>query len=265
MPLTLAFMPVLPKHGTNVERFADSTLDIPVASGPYVIASIKPGEELMLRRNPDYWGRDLPVCRGLYNFDEIAISYYRDANSMFESFKAGLIDYRDESNPTRWKTGYDFPAMRDGRVVREQLKVGRPRGMEGFAFNTRHEIVRRRARAGSAGDHVRFRMDQPQPVRRLYTRTTSFFDNSELASTGRAASLAERALLKSFPGAVRDDILEGRWRPVTDGTGRDREQARQALALLARPAGSTRRPRQKDGDRSNSRSWRRTARRSGWR
>ncbi len=233
LPLTLAFMPVLPKHKTSIERFPDSTLDIPTASGPYVVASIKPGEELLLRRNPDYWGRDLPVCRGLYNFDEIAISYYRDASSMFESFKAGLIDYRDETNPTRWTTGYDFPAMRDGRVTREQLKVGVPRGMEGFAFNTRHELFRDLRVREALAIMFDFEWINRNLFGGVYTRTTSFFDNSELASTGRRASLAERALLQSFPGAVRDDVLDGRWRPyVTDGSGRDREQAWQALALL---------------------------------
>ena len=234
LPLTLGFMPVLPKHRTNVERFADASLDIPVASGPYTIAAVKPGEELVLKRNPDYWGRDLPICRGLYNFDEIVVSYYRDASSMFESFKAGLLDYRDEYNPTRWNAGYDFPAARDGRVVREQLKVGTPRGMEGFAFNTRRAIFKDRRVREALGIMFDFEWINRNLFDGLYTRTTSFFDNSELASTGRAASAAERALLQSFPGIVRDDIMDGRWRPyMTDGSGRDREQARQALDLLA--------------------------------
>ncbi len=233
LPLTLGFMPVLPKHRTNVERFADASLDIPVASGPYLVGGMKPGEEILLKRNPDYWGRDLPICRGLYNFDEILISYYRDSNSMFESFKAGLVDYRDEYNPTRWITGYDFPAAREGRVVREQLKVGTPRGMEGFAFNTRRALfadVRVREALAAMFD---FEWMNRNLFSGLYTRTTSFFDNSELASTGVPASDAERALLQPFPGIVRDEIMEGRWRPyVTDGTGRDRQQARTALDLF---------------------------------
>lgn len=235
LPLTLAFMPVLPKHKTDVERFSDSSLDIPVGSGPYKIASIKPGEEIVLKRNPDYWGRDLPVCRGLYNFDEIVVSYYRDANSMFESFKAGLIDYRTEGNPTRWKTGYDFPALRDGRVRREELPVGTPRGMEGFAFNTRRPLFKDARVREALGVMFDFEWINHNLFDDLYTRTASFFDNSELASTGRPASPAERALLAPYPGVVREDILEGRWRPYrTDGTGRDRTQARVALDLLAK-------------------------------
>ncbi|MDE2362604.1 MAG: ABC transporter substrate-binding protein [Hyphomicrobiales bacterium] len=233
LPLTLGFMPVLAKHRTDVGRFADSSLDIPVASGPYTIASIKPGEELTLKRNPEFWARDLPVCRGLYNFDEIVISYYRDANSMFESFKAGLVDYREETNSTRWTTGYAFPAVLDGRVVREQLKIGTPRGMEGFAFNTRRDLFKDVRVREALAIMFDFEWINRNLFSGLYTRTTSFFDNSDLASTGTPASPAERALLQAYPGVVRDDVMEGRWRPfVTDGSGRDREQARQALALM---------------------------------
>ncbi|MCB1522656.1 MAG: ABC transporter substrate-binding protein [Rhodoblastus sp.] len=234
LPLTLALMPVLPKHRTDLERFSDSSLEIPVASGPYAIASIKPGEELVLKRNPDYWGRDLPVSRGLYNFDEIVISYYRDANSMFESFKAGLIDYRYEGNPTRWKTGYDFPAARDGRVKKEELRVGTPRGMEGFAFNTRRPLFKDVRVREALAIMFDFEWINHNLFDDLYTRTISFFDNSDLSSSGKPASPEERALLAPYAGAVRADILEGRWRPyVADGSGRDRKQARTALDLMA--------------------------------
>jgi peptide/nickel transport system substrate-binding protein len=233
LPLTLAFMPVLPKHKIDIDRFTDSTLDIPLGSGPYTIASVKPGEELVLHRNPDYWGRDLPITRGHFNFDEIVISYYRDANSMFESFKAGLIDFRMEGNPTRWTTGYDFPALRDGRVVREELRVGTPRGMEGFAFNTRRELFADPRVREALAIMFDFEWVNRNLFNSLYTRTTSFFENSDMASVGIPASAAEREMLRPFPGAVRDDIMEGAWRPyVADGSGRDREQARLALALL---------------------------------
>lgn len=234
MPLTLALMPVLSREKTDVEAFADASLRIPTGTGPFTIASVDVGERLVLRRNPDYWGRDLPISRGLYNFDEIVLTYYRDANSMFESFKAGLLDYRDETNTTRWINGYDFPALREGRVKREQLPLGVPRGMEGFAFNTRKPLfgdVRVREALATMFD---FEWVNANLFASLYTRTVSFFDNSELASTGRPASAAERALLAPHPGAVREDVLEGRWRPyVADGTGRDREQAKTALALLS--------------------------------
>ncbi|MBL8588733.1 MAG: ABC transporter substrate-binding protein, partial [Methylobacteriaceae bacterium] len=133
MPLTLALMPVLARHKVDPESFAETSLTPPVGSGPYVVAEVKPGERLTLRRNPDYWGKDLPLHRGLFNFDEIRVDYYRDANSLFEAFKAGLVDWRLETDPTRWARAYDFPALREGRVKRESIPFGLPKGMDGFA------------------------------------------------------------------------------------------------------------------------------------
>jgi peptide/nickel transport system substrate-binding protein len=227
MPLALATMPVLPKHGTDVEHFDNPTLKPPVGTGPYVIADVQPGKRLILRRNPDYWAQDLPVQRRLFNFDEIEIEYYRDADSSFEAFKAGLCDFRQETDAARWMSSYDFPDVRDGRTVKESLPYGLPKGMEGFAFNTRRSIfadIRAREALGMMFDNL---------YGGLYRRSRSFFDDSELASAGRPADAGERALLAPFPGAVRDDILEGRWEPpITDGSGRDRTTAQRALALL---------------------------------
>jgi peptide/nickel transport system substrate-binding protein len=234
MPLTLALMPVLPRHLIDAAKFDDANLAIPIGSGPYLIAAVKPGEQLLLRRNPDYWAKDLPVHRGLFNFDEIEIDYYRDQNSLFEAFVAGLLDFRTETNPIRWTTGYDFPALRDHRVTRESLPLGGPKGMEGFVFNMRRPQfadIRVREALGLMFD---FEWINANLYGGLYTRTKSFFDESELASTGHPASAAERTLLAPFPDAVRNDILEGTWRPPqSDGSGQDRRLPRQALNLLA--------------------------------
>ena len=100
----------MPKHGADVEHFDSPTLKPMVGTGPYVIADVQPGRRLILRRNPDYWAQDLPVQRGLFNFDEIEIDYYRDADSSFEAFKAGLCDFRQETDAGRWISSYDFPA-----------------------------------------------------------------------------------------------------------------------------------------------------------
>ena len=234
MPLTLAMMPVLPKHGTDVEHFDNPTLKPPVGTGPYVIAEVRPGERVILRRNPDYWAQDLPVQRGLFNFDEIEIDYYRDADSSFEAFKAGLCDFRRETDAGRWMSSYDFPAVRDGRTVKESLPYGLPKGMEGFAFNTRRSIFADILVREALGMMFDFEWINANFYGGLYRRSRSFFDDSELASAGRPADAGERALLAAFPGAVRDDILEGRWEPpITDGSGRDRTMAQRALALLA--------------------------------
>ena len=192
-------MPVLPRHRVDPPRFEDSSLDIPIGSGPYVVSAVQPGESIVLTRNPDYWAKDLPISRGLYNFDEIRIEYFRDANSLYEAFKAGLIDYRDETNPTRWLTGYDFPAAADGRIRKESLPLGTPKGMQGFVFNTRREIfadVRLREALGMMFD---FEWINMHLYGGLYHRTKSFFDESELASTGRPASAASAPCSRPSP------------------------------------------------------------------
>ncbi|HUI20189.1 MAG TPA: extracellular solute-binding protein [Methylocella sp.] len=233
MPLTLALMPVLPRHKVDPAKFDDASLDIPTGSGPYIVADVKPGQRIILRRDPNYWAKDLPVRRGLYNFDEIDIEYFRDANSLFEAFAAGLLDFREETNPARWATAYDFPAIRDHRVIREALPAGGPKGLEGFVFNLRRPLfddVRVREALGLVFD---FEWVNANLYDGLYKRTKSFFDDSELASTGRPADAAELALLAPFPSDVRDDILQGRWQPAqTDGSGGDRVEPRRALALL---------------------------------
>ncbi len=234
LPLILALMPVLSRRTTDVANFEQASFAIPVGSGPYRIAEVDPGEKLILRRNPDYWAKDLPSQRGFFNFDAIEIDYYRDANSLFEAFQAGLIDFRIETDPLRWTTSYNFPALREHRVVCESLPVGGPKGMDGFVFNLRRGIfddVRVRESLGMMFD---FEWVNANLFAGQYRRTKSFFDDSEFASTGRPASAAERVLLAPFPGAVREDILEGRWRPPkTDGTGDDRVWPRRALDLLA--------------------------------
>jgi len=235
LPLILAMMPVLSRAHTDAEHFEDQTLQIPVGSGPYRVVQVEPGQRLVLRRDPDYWARDLPITRGLYNFDEIRIDYYRDASAMFEAFKAGLTDFRLEDDPTRWLEGYDFPAARDGRVIKAAIPYGLPKGVSGFAFNTRRAFfsdVRVREALATMFD---FEWINANLYDGVYKRSQSFFDDSELSSGGRPASALERALLAPFPGAARDDVMEGRWAPpVSDGTGRDRTLARRALDLLAR-------------------------------
>ena len=234
LPLTLALMYVLPAHRTDAEHFEETTLAVPTGSGPYVVTEVKPGERLTLKRDPGYWGNDLPVARGQYNFDEIRIDYYRDDNAMFEALTAGAVDYRFETNPTRWLKSYDFPALREGRVIRETVPFGLPKGMEGFVFNSRRpQFADARVRE-ALGLMFDFDWINANLYGGLYRRSQSYFDDSELSSRGRPADALERALLAPYPGAVRADILENGWSPPpSDGSGRDRAAARKALALLA--------------------------------
>jgi peptide/nickel transport system substrate-binding protein len=235
LPLLIGMtMPIFPAHATRMETFDKTSLTPPIGSGPYALTEVRPGERVVLTRRKDYWGEDLPITRGLYNFDEIRYDFYRDANSLFEAFKAGLYDFRIEGDPGQWATGYDIPAVREGRIVRDTMSTRLPKGMNGFVFNTRKPLfadVRVREAIG-------YLFDFDWVNRNLFfgqlTRSDSYFSGSDLASTGRPADEKERALLAAFPGAVREDILEGRWEPPAgDGSGRDRDMARRALALLS--------------------------------
>ncbi|WP_342634525.1 extracellular solute-binding protein [Roseiarcus fermentans] len=233
LPLTLAIMPVLSRAHTDAEHFEDQTLTIPVASGPYRVAEVVPGQRLTLRRNADYWARDLPVAKGLYNFDEIRIDYFRDAGAMFEAFKAGLVDVRVEDDPGRWRSEYGFPAARDGRIVRAVVPDGLPKGVSGFAFNTRRAMFADPAVREALASMFDFEWLNANLYAGAYRRSQGFFDDSALSSVGRPASQRERDLLAPFPGAVRTDVMEGTWRaPVSDGSGRDRTIAREAIERL---------------------------------
>ncbi len=233
LPLILGLMPVLPEHAINLATFEDTTLARPVGSGPYVVGNVDPGKSITFERDPNYWGRALPINRGLWNFAELRFDYYRDANAYFEAFKTGLYEVRAERDPSRWQTGYDFPAVRDGRILKESFPSGLPKIASDFVFNTRRPIF----------SDIRVRealllLFDAEWVNRnfffeLYRRSASFFDDSELSAYHRPADARERALLKPYADSVRADVLDGSWSPpVTDGSGRDRASLRQALALL---------------------------------
>jgi peptide/nickel transport system substrate-binding protein len=233
LPLILGLMPVLPQHAINVATFEDTTLAKPVGSGPYVVGDVDTGKSVTLKRDPNYWGRSLPINRGLWNFAEMRFDYYRDANAFFEAFKTGLYDVRTENDPSRWQTGYDIPAVRDGRIIKEEFASGQPKLSSAFVFNTRRPVfsdIRVREAISFLFDaewvNHNFFFD-------LYRRSASYFDDSELSAYRRPADARERALLAPFAGAVRADVLDGTWTPpVSNGSGRDRENLRRALDLL---------------------------------
>ena len=233
LPLILGLMPVLSKHSVDAEKFEAQSFTAPAGSGPYIVANVDPGKSVTLARNPNHWGRDLPINRGFWNFDEIRFDYYRDATSFHEAFKKGLFDLRTETDPGRWQTMYDFPAVRDGRVIKEAFPSGLPKGSFFFAFNTRRSVFADTRVREAISLLFDFEWVNRNYYFDLYRRTGSYFDGSELSARGRPANARERALLAPFPGAARADILEGTWSPpTTDGSGRDRTILRSALQLL---------------------------------
>ncbi len=233
LPLIIALMPVLAKHATNPDTFEDTSFTAPLGSGPYTVTAVKPGDSVTFTRDKNYWGRDLPITRGLWNFDTIRYDYYRDGNTHFEAFKKGLYDVRAETDPGRWQTAYNFPALRDGHVVKEEFPYGLPKGMQGLVFNTRRPMFAD-VRVREALLHLfDFEWIDHTYFFDLYKRTASYFDGCDLSAHGVPASPRERELLAPYPGVVRADIMEGKWTPPkTDGTGRDHAGLRRAFALF---------------------------------
>ena len=234
LPLILGLMPVLPRHAIDAATFEETSLAAPVGSGPYRVAAVKAGTSVTLIRDPDYWGRDLPVNQGLWNFDEIRLEFYRESNAQFEAFKRGLYDFRVETEPLRWHEGYDFPAARGGEVIRDSIKTGLPQPSEFLVFNTRRPVfsdIRVRQALTLLFD---FEWINHNYFFGLYGRSPSFFAGSELSAYGRPADQRERELLQPFASHIPSEILEGTYRlPVTDGSGRDRATLRTALNLLS--------------------------------
>ena len=234
LPLILGLMPILPRHATDVATFEETTMSGPVGSGPYRVSAVKPGASVTLTRNPDYWGRDLPVNRGSWNFDEIRLDFYREANGLFEAFKRGLYDFRVETEPLPWHDGYDFPAARKGEVIRDTIKTGVPQPSEFQVFNTRRPAFSDTKVRQALTLLFDFEWINRNYFFGLYARSPSYFAGSELSAYGRTADDRERELLKPYASHIEPNILDGSYRlPVSDGSGRDRAALRSALSLLS--------------------------------
>ena len=233
-PLIIALTPVLPKHATNAETFDESTLDIPVGSGPYLVDKVDPGTRIVYKRNPAYWGADKPSMRGFANPDTITVEYFRDTTTRFEAFKKGLFDIFAETDPVKWETAYDFPAAAEGKVKKATFVSDKPDSYLGFFFNTRRPVfadVKVREAVAMLFD---FEWVNANLYSGRYARTGSYWQNStELSALGRPADDMERQLLAAFPDAVAPAVMDGTWKPpVTDGSGRDRNALRAAVEKL---------------------------------
>jgi peptide/nickel transport system substrate-binding protein len=215
------------------EQFTSSSMTPLVGSGPYKVSRVDPGRSLTYTRDPNYWGKDLAVNRGRFNFDEVRFDYFRDASVMLEAFRSGALDLRLEEDPGRWADAYNIPAVRDGRIIKAEFPIGLPSGMTALVFNTRRAIfadprVRRALMTLLDAEWINRTL-----YNGLFKRTTSYFERSYLASTGHPADADERQLLAPFPNAVRPSILDGTYKfPTTDGSGRNRANQKIAFKLL---------------------------------
>lgn len=231
MPLIMALMPVLPRARYDRGRFDVTSLEPPLGSGPYRLTEIQPARGVTYRRNPDYWGKDLPVNRGFDNFDTIRIDYYRDDDSSFEAFKAGLYDLRIETDPTRWMRGYGFPDFRAGKVRRAAMPNGRPSGLFGFALNTRRPMFRDIRVRQALGLALDFEWINRNLYFGAYRRITSSFDNSELAAHGPPGP-REAKLLAPWRARIPDEIWAHGYRPPVATGDNNRGNLIRAQKLL---------------------------------
>ncbi|NLD00913.1 MAG: ABC transporter substrate-binding protein [Gammaproteobacteria bacterium] len=232
LPLILGQLQILPKHWWAERDFTKTSLEAPLGSGPYRLVKVDAGRSLRYERVADWWGQDLPVSRGLYNFDKIHIDYYRDMSVALEAFKAGQFDFNLEYSAKDWATGYNSPALRSGKIIKKEIKNHNPVGMQGFTFNLRREMfqdVRVREAIALLFD---FEWTNKQLFYSSYIRTDSFFANSELAAHG-LPSEAELALLEPLRGSIPDTVFTQAFNnPVSDGSGIIRERRLEAWRLL---------------------------------
>ena len=232
LPQITGQLPVLSKAWWSTRDFSRTTLEPPMGSGPYRISSFEAGRFVELERVGDWWGKDLPVNVGRYNFDRVRFDYYRDETVALEAFKARRYDLRLENASLTWATGYDFPARREGKVKLEEVPHARPTGMQAFVFNLRRpqfgDPVLRRAMAYAFD----FEWSNERLFYGQYARTKSFFSNSELAAA-ELPSKEELALLEPWRGRIPGEVFEKVYEPPsTGGSGNLRSNLRTALRLL---------------------------------
>lgn len=229
LPLIVGQLPVLPKHYWEGRDFTSPTLEAHPGSGPYRIAEVDPGRRIVYERDPDYWGRRLPVNRGRHNIERLVYDYYRDRDIAWEAFKAGLLDFRIDARAATWAIGYDFPAFEEGLVRKVTVPDGQPARMQAFVFNLRQDKFQDRRVREALALTFDFPWLNANIFYDAYRRTESFFQNSEMAAEGLPSD-AELEVLAPW----RDELPEAVFtEPVPlEQPEALRERLRRALALL---------------------------------
>ena len=232
LPLIIGELTVLPKHYWEGREFGETTLEPPLGSGPYKIEAIDPGRSITYSRVEDYWGRDLPVHKGRYNFDLIHYDYYRDATVAVEALKAGEFDMRVENTSKTWATGYDIEAVDQGRFIKELIPHQNGTGMQGFCFNTRRAKFADPKLRQALAYAFDFEWTNTNLFYGQYTRTTSYYSNTELASSGLPTG-EELEILERYRGRIPDEVFTQTYEPpASDGSGNIRQHLRTARKML---------------------------------
>ena len=232
LPLYVAGLPILSEAYWAGRDFEASTLEPPLGSGPYRVGRLESGRYITFERVRDYWAAGLPVNVGQHNLDELRYDYFRDRQVAFEAFKAGTFTYREEFTARIWATGYDFPAVRDGRVRREEVPDGTPSGMQGWFFNLRRPKFADPRIREAIGLCFDFEATNRTIMYGAYLRTASYFENSPFKAEGPPGA-DELALLEPLRGKVPEEVFGEPWSPpASDGSGQDRTLLRRANTLL---------------------------------
>jgi microcin C transport system substrate-binding protein len=230
--LIIASSPIFSKAYWSTRDYEASTLDPPLGSGPYKVGRFEAGRFIEFDRVADYWGKDVPVNVGINNFEHIRFEYYRDRQVAFEAFKAGKINFQEEFTSRIWATGYDFPAVREGRVKKEALQNDLPAGPQGWYFNLRRPMFKDPRVREAIGLAFDFEWTNKNIMYSLYQRMTSFFENSKNKAVGKPGP-EELAILEPLRGKVSEECFgEPYLPPVSDGSGADRKLLRRADELL---------------------------------
>lgn len=231
--LRLGELPVLPQHYWKDRDFKSTTFEAPLGSGPYRIVQVVPGRRLVFERVQDWWGKDLPVNRGKYNFDRVEVEFYRDNHVAFEAFKAGEFDFYIENQAKNWSNGYRFPAVTRGDVIRAEIPHQIPTQTQALFMNTRRDLFSDRRVREALGLMFDFEWTNRTLFNNAYVRAASYYPNSEFSATGKPEG-AEWLLLSPHRDKLPARLLtEPPTQPVTDGRGIPRETLRRALGLLA--------------------------------
>ena len=231
----VAELVVLPRHWWEAEGrdIASGTLEPPLGSGAYRLVSVDAGRQLVYERVEDYWAVDLPVRRGLFNFDRIEYDYFRDRDILFEAFRAGEYDYRRDFTSRNWATGYDIPAVADGRLQRMEVPVQDFRGIQGFYMNIRRPIFADPRVREALTLLFNFEFINETLMYGLYDRMESYFPNSDYAARGVPEGL-ELELLEPYRDTLPEEVFSTPFAlPTNDGRRLSRENRRAALALFA--------------------------------
>jgi len=232
LPLILGLRPILQKNSWKGLDFSDSSLDVLLGSGPYIIGDFEPNRYISFQRNPDYWGRDLPFNKGRHNLDEIRYEYFSDADVVFQAFKAGEISFYREGNAGKWDTEYNFPAALSGEITKSIIPHKRPAGISGFVMNTRHPRFAD-IRVRDALIHA-FNYEFINQTVNGYAqpRIQSYFSNSILGMGAGPAKGKVLSLLQPFADELPKDVFTGYALPASKGSERNRGNLRKARKLF---------------------------------